>query len=29
MKYDGSRDLPNNREIWLDSKSLLKNIYQK
>jgi hypothetical protein len=23
MKYDGSRDLPNNREIWLDSKSLL------
>jgi hypothetical protein len=23
MKYDGSRELPNNREIWLDSKSLL------
>jgi hypothetical protein len=23
MKYDGSKSLPNNREIWLDSKSLL------
>jgi hypothetical protein len=23
MKYDGSKNLPNNREIWLDSKSLL------
>lgn len=23
IKYDGSKELPNNREIWLDSKSLL------
>jgi hypothetical protein len=29
INYDGSKDLPNNREIWLDSKSLLikKNIF--